>query len=73
MGPVEGTTQMKSIISLLAIAIASGGAVATITLMLVPRKFGNQPSITDLEGAAELGAAIGGILVFAWPFRSLTR
>jgi hypothetical protein len=64
---------MKSIFSLLAIAIVSGGAIAAITLLLVARQFGNQPSVTDLEGAAELGAAIGGTLIYVWPFRRLVR
>jgi hypothetical protein len=64
---------MKSIFPLPAIAIASGGALAALTLVLVAHKFGNQPSMTDLEGAAELGGAIGGTLVYAWPFRLLTR
>jgi hypothetical protein len=65
--------RMKSRWSLLAIAAASGGAMAALTLVLVAYQYGNQPSASDMELAAELGAAIGGTLIFAWPLRFLMR
>jgi hypothetical protein len=65
--------RMKSTWSLLATAVASGGAMAAVALAVVAYQHGSQPSASDMELAAELGAAIGGTLLFAWPLRLLMR
>lgn len=64
---------MKSNWSLLAITVPVGGAVALLVLVLLAYQYGNQPSTTDMQLAAELGAAIGGALTFTRPLQLLKR
>ena len=64
---------MKTTLSLLLIGVPLGGAVTVLALVVASYRYGNQPSATDMELAAELGAAIGGALTFTWPFRLLKR
>jgi hypothetical protein len=64
---------MKPSWTLLAIAVPACGALALLALVAVTYGYGNQPSMPDMELAAELGAAIGGVLTFTWPFRSLLK
>lgn len=64
---------MKPSWSLLAIAVPVGAAGAILALALIAYQYGNQPSSSDMELAAELGAGIGAALTFTWPFRLLKR
>jgi len=64
---------LKPIWLLLAIAVPSGGTVALLALVLFGYQYGNQPSASDTELAAELGAGIGAALIFTWPFQLLKR
>jgi hypothetical protein len=64
---------MKPIWSLLAISVPVGGIAALLVLVLVGYQYGNPPSASDMELAAELGGAIGAALTFTWAFRLLKR
>jgi hypothetical protein len=64
---------MKSNWSLLAITVPGGGVLALLALVLVTYQYGNLPSMSDMQLATELGAAIGGALTFTRPFQLLKR
>ena len=64
---------MKSNWSLLAITVPGGGALALLALVLIAHQYGDLPSMSDMQLAAELGAAIGWALAFTRPFQLLKR
>ncbi len=64
---------MKPNWKLLGVAVPGTAALALLLLVLVAYQYGNQPSMSDSEGAAEIGAIIGGLLTFTWPIRLLMR
>jgi hypothetical protein len=58
---------------LLALTVPGAGALALLVLVLIAYRDGNQPSMSDMERVAEIGAIIGGLLTFTWPVRLLMR
>ena len=44
------------------LAILGGGTLTLLALVLFAYQYGNQPSVSDMELAAGLGAAFGGAL-----------
>jgi presenilin-like A22 family membrane protease len=58
---------------LLGIAILGGAALSSLILILVAYQYGNQPSVRDLELAAVLGGAIGGMLILITASRPQNR
>jgi 4-amino-4-deoxy-L-arabinose transferase-like glycosyltransferase len=53
---------MKRNWSLRLTAILGGGAITLLALVLVAYQYGNRPSMSNMELAAGLGAAIAGVL-----------
>jgi hypothetical protein len=64
---------MKPNWRLLALTVPGAGALALLVLVLITYQDGNQPSMSDMERVAEIGAIIGGLLTFTWPVRLLMR